>query len=314
MRSKRLFRRFKVAALCVFAGAIWSQTGAQAQALPTSSPMPIGAPTFAPKGFVQFCERRPDQCGLPSPMPYGERMALEQMLNRQQWANIFGLEPMSIPAPAASDASSPRQTPEETTAFQDGGALDVVTSDPVDPPLRPALDRPAVSEAESSPLPQPAQTPVVAGVPVVVATPSVIAMNAWTWGELNRINRSINDRIRPMTDEQAFGMSDFWTLPLSDGPRAVGNCKHYALEKRKALVEAGAPMSALSIAILRTDRGEVHAVLIVATERGDFVLDNLTSEIRGWREPDYAWLSRQVPGRPLEWAVVGEPVGRRLYF
>ena len=287
-----------------------SQGPAQAQGLPSSSPMPVGAPTFAPKGFVQFCERRPDQCGLPSPMPYGERMNLERMINRQQWSAIFQLTPTSIHAPANS--SAPDQAQPETTTFEEGAALDVVTADQAEVSMQPSIDRAGQPESASASTEPATSEPILDTTAAV--SPSVIAMNDWTWGELNRINRSINSRIRPMSDEQAFGMSDFWTLPLSDGPRPVGNCKHYVLEKRKALVEAGVPPSALSIAILRTDVGEIHAVLIVATERGDFVLDNLVPGIRGWREPDYAWLSRQVPGRPLEWAAVGESSSRRLYF
>ena len=300
MRAVRLFGGVKLVAFPAgLVGAMLFSSFAQAQDFPVSSPMPVGPPTFAPRGFVQFCERRPDQCGLPSPMPYGERMALDQMINRQQWAAIFQLKPASIHAPAASGAPGEART--ETTTFGDGGVLDVVAADPPDP--------------VSPPAPLSAPAPARAAIPSIAAvSPSIIAINEWTWGELNRINRSINSRIRPMSDEDAFGVSDFWTLPLSDGPRPVGNCKHYVLEKRKALVEAGVPPSALSIAILRTDGGEIHAVLIVATERGDFVLDNLTTDIRGWREANYAWLSRQIPGRPLEWASIGEGLAGRFYF
>jgi predicted transglutaminase-like cysteine proteinase len=227
-----------------------SMAAAPALALPSSSFMPIGAPMFAPKGYVEFCGRRPDQCDLASSGQ--DRRSVERAIYRLQWRYLSPLQPTSAGA-AADDAQQAH-------------------SDDVE------------------------------------AAPQAISLDDDDWAALNRINRSINARIQPMSDEQAFGVSDYWTLPLSDEPRAVGNCKHYVLEKRKALVDAGVPSDALSIAIVRTASGEPHAVLIIATDRGDLVLDNLSPEIKGWREVDYAWLSRQVPGHVLQWAAVGSPV------
>jgi predicted transglutaminase-like cysteine proteinase len=109
-----------------------------------------------------------------------------------------------------------------------------------------------------------------------------------------------------MSDEAAFGESNYWTLPLEDEHRAVGNCKHYALEKREALVDAGWPPQALSLALVRTAQGELHAVLVVATDQADLVLDNLSPHVVDWRRLDYHWLVRQAPGEPLRWVAVPE--------
>ncbi len=266
---------------CVLIGLV-GQARAEA---PLSSFMPVGAPMFAPKGFIEFCERRPDQCDLASS---SDRRTLERMINRAEWANIFQFQPNAI-----GDAGLPSDTAGEaaqTTLYEGAALLNVLmTPAPADanPVQEVSAPQPENSQEAASP-----------------TEPRLIAMTEGAWDNLNRINRSINARIHPMSDEQAFGVVDYWSLPLSDGPRPVGNCKHYVLEKRKALVEAGAPASALSIAIVRTDRGEAHAVLIVATDRGDLVLDNLSQEIKGWRQAPYAWLSRQAPGRSLEWAAV----------
>lgn len=137
------------------------------------------------------------------------------------------------------------------------------------------------------------------------ADQGLLTVDAASWSMLQVVNSRINDAIRPMTDEQAFGVSNYWTLPLSEGPRPVGNCKHYALEKRKALVEAGVPAAALSMAIVRTHEGELHAILLVATDHGELVLDNLTPKIVGWNAAPYSWLARQRPGHPLKWVAVG---------
>lgn len=82
---------------------------------------------------------------------------------------------------------------------------------------------------------------------------------------------------------EAFGVDDHWTLPLDVGGRATGNGKHYVLEKRRALVEAGVSKNALSIAVVRTPRRETHAVLLVQTDRGEVVIENLTPEMLPWR-------------------------------
>lgn len=44
-----------------------------------------------------------------------------------------------------------------------------------------------------------------------------------------------------------------------------------------------------------------HAVLTVATDKGDFVLDNLREEIVSWNATGYTWIERQDPKRPMGW-------------
>ena len=124
--------------------------------------------------------------------------------------------------------------------------------------------------------------------------------------EIGEVNVAINRAIKPRTDMEAFGVDNYWTLPLSDGPRAEGNCKHYALEKRRRLIDDGVPSNALSLAIVVTPQSEVHAVLVVSTDQGDVVMDNLTDEVLDWRRTGYRWLVRQTPGAPLHWVEVGQ--------
>jgi predicted transglutaminase-like cysteine proteinase len=80
------------------------------------------------------------------------------------------------------------------------------------------------------------------------------------------VNRSIRPKVRP---------TQVWEL----GAR-VGDCKDYALNKRAQLIARGIPAGALRIAIGYTVRGEGHAVLVVRTDAGDIVLDNLTNQIK----------------------------------
>ena len=93
--------------------------------------------------------------------------------------------------------------------------------------------------------------------------------------ELTELLQAVNDRvnraIRPVPD----GVNDRWTLGGS-----TGDCEDYVLAKRAQLHAAGLPLGALRIAIVKTRRGITHAVLIVKTDNGDLVLDNLGRAVR----------------------------------
>ncbi|WP_304280658.1 transglutaminase-like cysteine peptidase [Caulobacter segnis] len=122
--------------------------------------------------------------------------------------------------------------------------------------------------------------------------------------ELKRVTRSVNAQITPKSDLEAFGREDFWALPLTEGLGKGGNCKHYVLEKRKVLIDEGFDPESLSIAIVRIPRGEIHAVLVVSTTAGDYVLDNLTPWVVKWSDTGYDWIIRQGPRQQTDWFTV----------
>ena len=76
------------------------------------------------------------------------------------------------------------------------------------------------------------------------------------------------------------------------------------LAKRAALIAEGVPAEALSIAIVETRWGESHAVLLLASDRGEFILDSLSPWVTRWDRVDYDWRERQLPGRPFDWVQV----------
>ncbi|SEP95522.1 Predicted transglutaminase-like cysteine proteinase [Devosia sp. YR412] len=100
---------------------------------------------------------------------------------------------------------------------------------------------------------------------------------------LERVNARVNRSIRPKQDSAAM---QIWQI----NPRA-GDCKSYVVSKRHELIEAGLPASALRIAFVNTRAGEGHAVLVVKTSRGDLTLDNLTGEIKQFRESGHRLVS-----------------------
>jgi predicted transglutaminase-like cysteine proteinase len=117
------------------------------------------------------------------------------------------------------------------------------------------------------------------------------------------VNDRVNEAITYVADPEHYGAPNQWTLIKGEG---YGDCKDYALAKREALREAGLPDQALRIAIVRTPRNELHAVLTVDTDKGVLVMDSLTPEILPWADTHYRWLERQSAENPLKWVSLVE--------
>ena len=124
---------------------------------------------------------------------------------------------------------------------------------------------------------------------------------------LQRINARVNVEIEPISNVDHWGtMLDHWDYP-TDGK---GDCKIYALWKRKLLIDLGLPRQALLMTIVRDLEGNGHTILTVKTDRGDFVLDNMVGEIRAWDATGYTFVKRQSQNDPNVWVSVG-PSERR---
>lgn len=132
---------------------------------------------------------------------------------------------------------------------------------------------------------------------------NVLALDDRNWQLLNRINRTVNDAIWPEEDALHYGRAEYWTIP-TDGR---GDCDDYAVTKRKSLAEAGLPASSLRLAVVISPVVGRHAVLTVATDKGDFVLDNLTDDIVAWNATNFTWVERQDATNPMKWVAL-QPV------
>lgn len=124
----------------------------------------------------------------------------------------------------------------------------------------------------------------------------------------DEVNRVVNDAVFPLTDEENYGVPEFWTYPTTEG-----DCEDYALLKQDMLEKAGYPRSALLLTVLRQRNGDGHAVLTVTTDRGDLVLDSLEPDVRDWALTDYTYLKRQSARDSSKWVAVEDqrdiPVG-----
>lgn len=312
---------------------------AAAQAV-AGSAMALGEQVHAPVGFLDMCRRTPSECLQPgTPIQRAEDMSKE--FGRMYWRAVFGRPieapaaappnaPVRLPPPAHASAdlsptnphagwqrrlaapidASPRNllvlgAPEPPSNAHPGDDTAEIITSPEEASLQQAsVIQGAVLAWKPAPLPSPRPAPVPAAF---AAAPQkrqqeIVVVDKAVWAQLNAVNRNTNRAIRHTPDAKQYGREDYWAIPTGRGAR--GDCEDYVLAKRSALIEAGVSPDALSIAIVRTRWGELHAVLLVATDRGEMVLDNLSQWIRRWDAVDYDWLERQVGSDLLTWRAV----------
>jgi predicted transglutaminase-like cysteine proteinase len=114
---------------------------------------------------------------------------------------------------------------------------------------------------------------------------------------IRTVNRQVNRQIRQVSDKSQYRKVDYWTLPLS----YRGDCEDIALMKKQQLVKAGIAPERLLLATVLDRKRNGHAVLVLRTDSGDYVLDNLTNNIMSWQSTRYTFLRMQNPDAPRNW-------------
>jgi predicted transglutaminase-like cysteine proteinase len=142
-----------------------------------------------------------------------------------------------------------------------------------------------------------------------VLQPLDINLTAESLRELERIDKAVNKAITPVSDMDHWGVVDQWDLP-NDGK---GDCEDYALLKRKLLIEEGFPRQALLMTVVKDEKNEGHAILTVKTNRGEFILDNLTDEVKPWDHTGYKFVKRQSQQDQNVWVQIGPPTAAPSY-
>jgi predicted transglutaminase-like cysteine proteinase len=135
------------------------------------------------------------------------------------------------------------------------------------------------------------------------SAPRDVVLSNKAWTDLVRINKWVNENVKPMTDMDHWGVVEKWSYP-DDG---YGDCEDYALLKRRMLIEAGWPREALLMTVVREKNGNGHAVLTVKTDKGEFILDNQEERILLWSETSYRFVKRQAQSDPNRWVSLGDP-------
>ena len=124
---------------------------------------------------------------------------------------------------------------------------------------------------------------------------------------LKRVNRRVNMSIVSKSKAYGSNLENTWTIAPDQG-----DCNDYAVTKRHELLKRGLPSSALRLSVTKTAAGIGHLVLVVATTKGDFVMDSLVDEIQPWQTTDYRWLKIQSARDPNYWVEIRSPTAPRL--
>jgi predicted transglutaminase-like cysteine proteinase len=112
---------------------------------------------------------------------------------------------------------------------------------------------------------------------------------------IRKVNLDVNKEIEPKNDIENYEMEEWW-----DYPEKYGDCEDYALLKRRRLIEAGFSANHLLLSVVKNGE-EGHAILIITTNRGNLILDNLTDEILRLEDTSYLYHSRQSGNKEQAW-------------
>ncbi|QKC80944.1 transglutaminase-like cysteine peptidase [Mesorhizobium sp. NZP2077] len=133
--------------------------------------------------------------------------------------------------------------------------------------------------------------------------PSNLAPARMTNGLMSKlagVTARVNAAVKPMSDMDIYGKDEVWAYP----DKGVGDCEDYVLEKRRRLSHMGISLADLLITVVRKPDGEGHSVLTVRTDRGDYVLDNLTDKVKAWDQTGYRFLKRQAIDNTGRWVSI----------
>ncbi|MGB5093853.1 MAG: transglutaminase-like cysteine peptidase [Parvibaculum sp.] len=122
-------------------------------------------------------------------------------------------------------------------------------------------------------------------------------LTAERWSQLNEVNEYVNRNIPQREDDELYQRAEWWAVAGAQG----GDCEDLAMLKQKLLIDRGWPADSLLITVVREWNGEGHAVLVVETDKGEYILDNKNWQIVAWVDTPYTWVKRQSRERPYIW-------------
>ena len=119
----------------------------------------------------------------------------------------------------------------------------------------------------------------------------MIKLTKENWDHIQRANRVWNDKIDYLDDITHYGKRDEWKFPEDD----LGDCEDYAIAKRQALESFDIP-GFFATCWTKKESGiwtGYHGVLVIDTDRGDFILSNGIDEVWGYDELSWKWDMRE---------------------
>lgn len=137
----------------------------------------------------------------------------------------------------------------------------------------------------------------------------MLALNAQRQLILTKVARAALDnamrdgnKVTWRSDKDVWGVVEKWAYPKQLGRSMLEDCDGIALYRAKLLLGAGVPQDCLMMTICLDPGKGGHAVLSIATDKGDLVM---CSNHRGvvtvtaMQQEGYKFLYRQKPGAAL---------------
>jgi predicted transglutaminase-like cysteine proteinase len=137
--------------------------------------------------------------------------------------------------------------------------------------------------------------------------PERVELTPKLWRTVTAMNLRVNKEIEPVTDMDHWGVVERWDM-AEDGR---GDCEEYVLVKRKRLAEAGIPRRALRVVVVIDEENAGHAVLMLRTDKGDFILDNKRNAVLPWHQTGYLFVKRESHDR-VGWVPLGGVSGPQV--
>lgn len=276
--------------IALLASIVAGAAAAPAQAIPFAHGLSVFTAAIerakAPNGWSAFCARYASECSKTS---YARKIALTAMASAEpaaDWNGASNKAILTLPeSPLANIWAIGGQEAEQPgikLAYWDA-SIDAHTL--------------FVPKAEKSFLESKQETSRSVSA---AEAPRKIEMTPDNFETLARVNSRVNREIKPVPDQKHFGRVNVWVYP-SDGK---GDCKAYALVKQRKLIDAGFPREALLITIVWTKENQGHAVLMARTNKGDYILDNLSPRVLLWSETTHDYVKRQSVSDPNAWVYI----------
>jgi predicted transglutaminase-like cysteine proteinase len=97
---------------------------------------------------------------------------------------------------------------------------------------------------------------------------------------IGEVNRAVNLAIRPVSDQEQYGVPDIWASPLMTFGSGAGDCEDYAIAKYVALREAGMANSDLRLVVVYNRPAHENHMVAAARVDGRWrILDNRTMRL-----------------------------------
>jgi predicted transglutaminase-like cysteine proteinase len=98
---------------------------------------------------------------------------------------------------------------------------------------------------------------------------------------LDHVNRAVNAAMTYRSDRAIWGVGDRWATPIEMAGKGAGDCEDFAIAKYWLLRSLGVSDDKLQMVVLQDTRRQLfHAVLVVHTASGAYVLDNVTNRLQ----------------------------------